>query len=506
MHARVIAHNTVLNLAGRIVSGGVFLLVTPYIIHRLGADGYGILSIAWLALAYFGVLDLGMSGALIKYVAEYLNPLQPERIRVLFWSALSAQVLLGLVGGAAAAALVPLATDKLFRIPLMWAMDARASFYILALAIPVLLASNIFRAALEAAQRFDFINAVRVPTSVATNLLAALAVYWGYGVAGIVLMLLVMRLVTTVLYWRLCVAEYPFLGRPAFSASALGQVVRFGGWLVVSSAASSLFGYLERFLIPALLSVAALAYYAAPFELTTRLTVLPACIAPTLFPFFSYHGSKDRAAVADASLRALKFLLFLLTPVVSILVFFAYPILLLWLGRAFAEKGSVVLQLLAVGFLLNCLASVPLNSVQGLGKPNWKAMLDVAALPVYAGTCWILISRMGIDGAALAKLIVTVIDVISLFWFAWRLNALPSMGLSARALSRGLAVCGGLALLVYVVRMLSAALPYVALMLAGVLLAYCVALWTLAVDEKEKKVLLDVPRFLLLRARSVEGA
>jgi O-antigen/teichoic acid export membrane protein len=506
MHGRVVAYNTLLNLAGRVVSGGVFLLVTPYIIHRLGADGYGILSIAWLALAYFGILDLGVSAALVKYLAEYLNPPQSDRIRVLFWSSLLVQVLFGLLGGAAVAALVPFATDKLFGIPPTWAADARASFYILALAIPVLLVSNIFRAALEAAQRFDVINAVRVPTSVATNLLAALAVYLGYRVAGIVLLLLCMRLVTTVLYWRLCSAQYPFLGRPTFSASALGPVIRFGGWLIVSSVASNLFGYLERFFIPALLSVGALGYYSAPFELTTRLTVLPACIAPTLFPFFSYHASKDRAAVADASLRALKFLLFLLTPLVSILVFFAYPTLVLWLGRAFAEKSSVVLQLLAVGFLLNCLANVPYNSVQALGRPDLKAILDLAALPVYAGTCWILIRTMGIDGAALAKLIVTLIDVIFLFRFARQLHAFPAISGSLRALSRPLGVCAGLAFLVFLIKSLAATWPVAIATLGLVLVAYAAALWSVAVDERERNVLRSIPRSLLLRLRSFQGA
>lgn len=507
VRGRLVARNAILNLSGQIGPLLVAVAVIPYVIHRLGTAGFGILSIAWILLGYFNLFDLGVSRAVTKFVAEYLNPLRLDRIPGLFWTSFTLQMVLGVIGALAITALVPFAVEKVFKIPFSWAGDARTSFYILALALPILLASNIFRSVLEAAQRFDLINAVRVPATICTYLLAALAVYLGFRVAGIVVFVVVARFATTFVYAVLCFKIFPVLREGmTINVSLLRSVMGFGGWIVVSNIASPTFQYLERLLIASLLSVSALAFYSAPFELISRMSLIPLSLGSTLFPFFSYHGRGGSEIVTEISVKSCKFLLFILTPATLVVVCFAHQILLFWLGLNFANQGVLILQLLAIAFFLNAFAFIPHNSVQALGRPDLKALLDVVMLPVYAMMCWFLVEKMGINGAALAKLIATVIDVIFLFWFSRRLRAFPPMMQAAKSLYRGLAVCVALSLLVFLVKGVPVALPVTILLLALLLSGYAISFWELAVDESERAVLRNFPRSLLLQIRRIEDS
>jgi len=66
---RLLTRNWGLNLAGQILPLGVAVAAMPYVIHGLGAERFGILSIAWTLLGFCGLLDLGLGRATTKFVA-----------------------------------------------------------------------------------------------------------------------------------------------------------------------------------------------------------------------------------------------------------------------------------------------------------------------------------------------------------------------------------------------------------------------------------------------------
>src|SRR5262249_36755619 len=146
-------------------------------------------------------------------------------------------------------------------------------------------------------------------------------------------------------------------------------------------------------------------------------------IVPSLFPYFSYHGNKKRAEVSEVTSRTVKYLLLVLVPTAAVFIFFAKDILRLWVGSHFAAESTVVLQVATLVAFVNAFAMIPYTSVQALGRPELKAILDLAALPAYAFTSWWLMHRMGINGAVLAKLLLTIADCIVLYIFAFRLKA-----------------------------------------------------------------------------------
>jgi O-antigen/teichoic acid export membrane protein len=249
------------------------------------------------------------------------------------------------------------------------------------------------------------------------------------------------------------------------------------------------FGYLERFMIASLLSVTMLTFYSTPHELVSKLLIIPMSVVPSLFPYFSYHGARGSSEVSDVTSRTIKYLFLLLTPPAALFIFFAKDIMHLWLGPQFAETSAVVLQLTTVGCFINAFAYVPYTSVQALGRPDLKAILDLIVLPAYFGVAWWLTKRNGINGAAFAKLLVTVADCAFLYLFAFKLKAFSVRDCVSGPLFRAISVSGALFALVFAVASMHLRLSVDIPVILLCLVAFVLMFWSFAVDEEDRNIL-----------------
>ena len=168
-------------------------------------------------------------------------------------------------------------------------------------------------------------------------------------------------------------------------------------------------------MIAALVSVAAVAYYATPFDAITKLWLVPTALLGVMFPAFSMTFVQDRVRTAVLYERSVKVLLLILFPIIASVVVLAENGLRLWIGPDFAEHSTRVLQWLAVGVFINCLAQVPFALIQGVGRPDVTAKLHLLELPGYLLALWYLSVTYGIKGAAIAWATRALVDALVLF-------------------------------------------------------------------------------------------
>lgn len=484
---RLIAKNSIFNLLGQVLPMIAGVATIPFIVRGLGADAYGILSIAFMVLGYFSIFNLGLSRATVKFVAENLSPENRHKVPELVWTSLTLLVALGCAGGALAAVFVPVSVTHFFKMPSSYVAEARTALFILCASMPVMLANDGLRGVLEAAQRFDLVNYVRVPASVTYYLAAALVIPFGIRVPGIVLLMIAIRTASCFAYLLMCFYVIPELKHSVrFSKAALRPLAAFGGWIMISNVTGPVFGYLERFMIASVLSVGMLTYYSVPYDLVSKMIIFPASIVPSLFPYFSYHGARTRAEVSEVTSRTAKYLLLVLTPVAAIFIFFAKDILGLWMGAHFAAQSAAVMQIVAMLFFLNAFAMIPFTSVQALGRPELKAVLDLLVLPIYAAFAWWFMHKWGVSGAALAKLLVTIVDLTALYLFAWKLKAFSLRSCVSGPLSRAIVASAALMLAVFGVASLHEKLLITIPLVLFCFAAYAIVFWMAAVDHEDR--------------------
>jgi O-antigen/teichoic acid export membrane protein len=163
---RLFARNAALNLAGEIGSFVVGGLCIPFVVKRLGTDSFGILSLAWTLLSYISLFDLGLSRATTKFVAESMSTGKREQIPSLVWTSISLQVVLGILGFGVLAGTSHILVERIFKVLPQLTREAESGFFYLAWAVPIVLISNCLRGVLEAVQRFDLTNGIKIPVNV----------------------------------------------------------------------------------------------------------------------------------------------------------------------------------------------------------------------------------------------------------------------------------------------------------------------------------------------------
>jgi O-antigen/teichoic acid export membrane protein len=480
---RLLARNTVWNLIGNSAPMVVAFFCIPVLIRALGKDRFGILALAWALVGYANLFDLGLGRALTQMVAKKLGAGEDHEVPALVWTSLILMFAMGLVGTAAIIVISPWLVRHALRVPEVLQSETLRAFYLLGLSVPVVISSAGLRGLLEAHQRFNLVNAVRIPTGVLTFVGPLLVLPFSRSLVPLTGILVAGRLAGCLVHFWLCLRVVPELRRRvAWHGPSAGPLLRFGGWMTVTNVVGPLLVTLDRFLIAGLISVTAVAYYATPSEVVTKLLLIPAAVVGVVYPAFSVSFVQDRGRAALMYRRSVKYILLALFPIILLMVVLAQNGLTLWLGADFARHSTHVVQWLALGAMANGLALVPFTFVQGIGRPELTAKLHLLELPFYLGILFWLIHADGIDGAAIAWAARTVFDALALFLMARRF--LPS-GQPMAARTKGLLAAGAAILFLAV---MPQQLILKAAFLLVTILGFVLVTWFLILTPEERSL------------------
>jgi O-antigen/teichoic acid export membrane protein len=461
----------------------VAIVTIPIIIREMGIERFGVLSLVWILVGYFSLFDLGIGRALTKFVSDKLGNSEEHAIPPLVWTSLLLMFLLGIVGAIVTVGLSPWLVHRRLKIPQALQAEALHGFYLLAVCVPIVTTTAGLRGVLEAFQRFRIANVIRIPLSIFSFVAPLLVLPFSHSLFPVIAVLALGRLVGCGVHIWACFEAIPGLGRTRSVENTLVlPLLRYGSWMTVNNVLGPLMSYIDRFLIGALLSVSAVAYYTAPVDMVLRLTVVPLAVVGVLFPAFAMSLHQDPTRAGLLLSRGLKYVFFVVFPIVLVIVTLAPEGLRLWLGPTFSVNGAPVLRWVAAGTFVNALSTLPFVLIQSAGRPDVTAWLLVGELPVYCGGLWFLTRWLGIEGTAMAWAGRLTVEAVVVFFITSRLLLLQK----AKFLSRlGVATVGGLALLYLATLPQDLVVKLVFLFVS--LLAFGIAgwFWGLGPDERD---------------------
>jgi O-antigen/teichoic acid export membrane protein len=419
----VLRRNVLLNIAGFGFPAVLALIAIPVLVRGYGDSRFGVLSIAWAVIGYFGLFDLGLSRALTQRLAESIGRGAHHEVGPVSRTALFLMTPIGLAGGVLLAALAPMIVERVLNVPKELQAESVTAFRIFAIAVPFTVFTAGLRGILEAGQRFGAINLLRVPLGLLTFGGPLIALYYSPSLVAAAWVLSVGRIVIAGLHWFAVVRAVPAVAVRTSAHDRIPAIplLKYGGWMTVSNVISPLMNTMDRFGLGALLPVAAVAYYATSFELVTKVWLLTAAVLPVLFPAMTAALHENRAAAVRLFDRGALILLAVIAPVLLVMVLFALPGISWWVNPEFGAAAAPSLQWLAAAMAMNIVAQVALTLVQAAGRPDLSAKFHLAELPVYALLLWFLVGKFGALGAALAWGIRVVADAVLLLGAAARI-------------------------------------------------------------------------------------
>lgn len=418
----LLARNTILNFAGYGAPLIVAAFSIPLIIQGIGTDRFGILTLAWVIIGYLSLLDLGIGRALTKVVSEKIGKGLLQEIPSTICTALLAMLLLSVCIGFVFGFSTHYIAFELLKIPLDLKQETEDALLILSVFIPVIMISVGFRGVLEAHQRFDLVNYVRIPLGIFSFIAPLGVIPFSVKLPAIISVLITGRLAASIAQFYFCyVVQKDILKNFSINFKILGELIRFGGWMTASNIMSPLLMYLDRFIIGVFISISAVAYYATPSEVITKIVLIPAAFMSVLFPSISASYDMDRRKSASLLESGIKYVFIIAFPIILTIVCFAPEGLRYWLDDSFVIHSMRVTQLLSAGMLFICLGHAPYGFIQGAGRPEITGILHLSEFPIYLIIVYIAIKIWGINGVAVAWALRALLDTSCLFFFAQRL-------------------------------------------------------------------------------------
>lgn len=408
--------HTGFNLVGLGAPLLVAVFSIPPLIDALGVPRFGVLTLIWAVSSYFGLFDLGLGRALTLNLASAYAQGEKRRASELAATGLLLMGALGVIAGLAMALLSPWLVGGLQDVTTP--DETLAAMHAMCWAMPAIVLTPGLRGILESKHAFGLVNLLRLPMGLFTFLGPLAVVMAGHPRLDVIAWVLALGRIGFValhgilVWWIL---EERSSLRPR--TREVSGLCRAGGWLSVGNLVAPLMGYADRFVIGLLVSSAAVAYYATPQELVTKLWIIPGALTTVLFPTFAARAGTDHAEERVLFHRALAAIYATVLPLTLALALFATEILHTWLGPEMAEHGSLPLRVFAVGMFVSCLATIPYTLLQGTGHARTTALIHLAQLPAFLGVLWWLTDLHGLAGAVTAWALRIGIDTALMFRF-----------------------------------------------------------------------------------------
>ena len=409
-----VVRNVALNFLAQVWFLVLPLVTSPYIVHRLGVDAFGVLSLATAVIGYLAVLDMGMGTATIKYIADYYAARDFPAISKVVGTSIVIYSCLGLLGTLLILGLANLIVTRVLHVPNDLRSVTLFVFYVSSVGFLVNMPLTVFSAIPNALQRFDILVGQNALFGTASILGQVALLAMGLSLKALVLLNVVIGVIGIFVFLLISRRLLPGVSfRPTFDIPTAKRILSFSVLKLVSVMSGQIVFQLDRLLIGVFLPLASVSYYVVPLSLAQRILSIIPNVTTAVFPAVSqFRTDKDR--LDDLYFRASKAVLFLVLPIAVALVVFADKVLAFWMGVDFAAQGSVALRLMAVAFLLSSLAAVPGVFAEALGKPGIPALFSGGSALLNLGAVLLFIPRWGISGPALA-LILNGISVVPLF-------------------------------------------------------------------------------------------
>jgi O-antigen/teichoic acid export membrane protein len=407
--------NSAFTLGAQAVTVLAAFVSIPIAFRQLGTDRFGLLTLVWTLLSSAVLFDLGTAPAVARGTAASIVTDQGRRIRAILRAGIVMQLALGAFT-ALVIALFAAPLLALLNVPHAYRADGVLALYALALCMPTVMIAQSQQAVLQGLERFDLIAYIRTPVAVATYAIPAAGALAGWSIARMMFVILATRVAAVLITYAFYRATLPAQQEGA-SREELPGLFRYGRWIAISSALTSVLLYLDRFVLSGLHGLNAVAQYAAPYDAASKLMILPGSVGVAMFPSLSKDAARQQSGEAAARARAAgRTTMLLLIPIGALLVIIAAPLLRAWLGPQLQPEGIAAFRILVVATIFLAAATPYLVLIDAVGRSNIVAQYLMCELIGYVPVLVLAVWRFGVPGAAWAWV---ARNVALLLWSAW---------------------------------------------------------------------------------------
>jgi O-antigen/teichoic acid export membrane protein len=401
------------NVAGRFTSVGVWFLLTPFVLSHLGTSGYALWTLMGAVASYGCLLDFGIGGAVVKYVAEYVARGDRHSARVTIGSA-------SLLSLAMAAATLLISTAAALLLPSLLDLSpaehvvAEAAIALTGFDVAITIAFSPTVSVLRGLQRYELYNGVQIMGALVQAVITVVVLEAGGSVRGLIasniLVTVTMRMTSIALLRR--VAPDLIVGIRSAQRAAVRRLAAYCYSAFTIDVAGRLYNKTDEFVIAAFQPLSAVTPYALARRLGEVTSLVATQFAKAVMPLASELEATDRTQkLRKLYIVASRAALGIATPVALVASICGHSILTLWVGPSYAGYSPLV-AVLALASLINTSQWPASEVLQGITRHRIVAWTWFAAGLANITLSILLLPMFGLVGVALGTLIPTIVSAL----------------------------------------------------------------------------------------------
>jgi O-antigen/teichoic acid export membrane protein len=392
-------------------------LITPYLVLKLGDERFGIWAFVTVLVGYFGIFDLGLGVALVKYVAEFHAAREYKLLNAAINSAFSVMiVLVGLIVGAGLIASGRLL--HLFKIPPQNYSEARFAFIGALLILLGQACLGVFQSVLNGLQRMGWFNLIAIITSIPSAAGVILVLHRGYGLRALTItnaLVFVLSAVLTAVFVRRTCPQYRFSPLQV-DKPMLKRLLSFGGQMQITNVGALICWQGDKMMIAGFLNMSLVTMYELGYRIAMTARTLPTFLLTAFMPAATEaHARQDLSLVQRLFDLGSRYLALSTVPLMVLFIYESPLIMAAWMGDSRPEAVWAA-RVLLLGFLVNLLGGIGTAIARGVGRPDLETRLILPYLLLNFGLGIPLIVKLGFWGPLIATPFSTIACTIYLFY------------------------------------------------------------------------------------------
>jgi O-antigen/teichoic acid export membrane protein len=412
--------NVSFNLIGYIYPMVLALIVAPLTVNSLGVRNYGLYVLISTILSLVGLLDLGISSGVNRFITRYYAAKDKNSLQYLISSANFIFLLIGVIGFLLFFLISFLNKFTIYE-QLIKYPDYSSAIFFAGILFFISASTTLFSIIPNALNRFDISNKVGLITITLQQLSIVFAVLHKATISQLFIITSIVTFFSFLLNLHVSQKLLPDIRliKFGFNKKEVLNFYKFGIASFTNSLASSSLSYLDRIIIPFLMGPSNLTYYSLSGNIASKTTGLANILSSTLFPLTTYFDSKNNInKIKIIYIRSTRLLLITSSAIVITMISFSYKILNYWINTDVAEKSYQILILLAVtNLILSCISPIS-NILLGIGKLKLLTLNSLIMAVLNITLIFILTPKFGLLGIAWAYLL----SVLPIFILIYRVE------------------------------------------------------------------------------------
>lgn len=403
---RRIALNTLSGYLRLFSSFAILFILTPYIIAKIGTDGYGLWSLLFSILGFFELLDFGFAVAIIKHVAECSANKDVHRRNTVISTALLVYTVIACIGMMGIAAVI-LLFGKFFSLPLAESLVATKLLLLLSCRSLLLnLPFSVFRGILFGEQKIYLTNSIALLGTACFGIFAWFFLYEGFGILGLGFANLLAAIIENAAYLAssFTLTANLKISLSYVSSNEFKRMFSFSSSQFIANVSSLMTHNADLIIIKLFMPLESVGLYAIALRIASYGYMLIKQFTNVLTPVITdMHTLSDKENLQKLFLYATKYSFIAAGAIAIPGIIFAKEALTLWLGSFFSSAETILIILL-LAMWLTSLQLISGDILQMSGYHVLFAKFVLITIFVHLLFSFIFIKPLALFGVALGVL------------------------------------------------------------------------------------------------------